>query len=66
MKKQKNVTCNQEKNQITEADIEMTMTMELGEKYTNIIIINVSILLKDLKRNIMRREIENIRIKWNF
>lgn len=64
--KKKNVTYNQEKNQTTEADIEMTMTMELGEKYTNIIIINVSILLKDLKRNIMRREIENIRIKWNF
>lgn len=54
MKKQKNVTYNQEKNQLTEADKEMAMTMELAEKDAKIIIINVFIMLKDLKKNIMR------------
>lgn len=40
--------------------------MELAEKDAKISIINVFIMLKDLKKNIMRNRKYKKSIKWNF
>lgn len=53
--------CNQEKNQSMETDQEMTEVIELANKDVEIIII-LHKLLKG-KKNIMKREVEDIREK---
>lgn len=66
MKKQGNMPCNQETNQLTETVPKMTHVMELAEKDFKVTVIN---MFKDSKKNrkTMQREMEVIKKnKLNF